>query len=69
MICVKDYENLALQILSPHIRDYFTCGAGEEDTLKANSESYKRYIYHICIKVVSFYIRKSIQNFNSAFIQ
>lgn len=42
LICVKDYENQALQVLSPSIRSYYISAAGEEDTFKANTEAFKK---------------------------
>ncbi|XP_051159078.1 2-Hydroxyacid oxidase 1-like [Leptopilina boulardi] len=41
-VCVKDYEEKALNLLSPNIRDFFRGGSGEESTLKWNREAFRK---------------------------
>ncbi|XP_020284088.1 peroxisomal (S)-2-hydroxy-acid oxidase GLO1 isoform X2 [Pseudomyrmex gracilis] len=42
-VCVEDYEKHALERLSPHARDYYKSGAGEEYSVKLNKEAFKNY--------------------------
>lgn len=41
-VCVDDYEKVALQKLTPVVRDYYKSGAGEEYTLKLNIDTFRR---------------------------
>ncbi|XP_051159080.1 2-Hydroxyacid oxidase 1-like [Leptopilina boulardi] len=41
-VCVKDYEEQALKILTPVARDYYNNGAGEERSLLWNKEAFTK---------------------------
>ncbi|XP_012262674.2 glycolate oxidase 3 [Athalia rosae] len=43
MVCLDDYERVALGKLLPSVRDYYKSGAGEEFTLKLNVDAFRRY--------------------------
>ena len=43
-VCVKDYEQQALKILTPLARDYYKDGAGEENSLKWNKEAFTKFV-------------------------
>lgn len=40
---LDDFENHAVSVLSPSVRDYYVNGAGEGHTLKVNREAFRRY--------------------------
>lgn len=42
LICVRDYEERAADILSKGDLDYFAGGAGHKTTVSLNRESYQR---------------------------
>ena len=48
-VCIRDFENYALNNLTPVVRDYYKSGAGDEDTLKLNREAFKKYVYISCL--------------------
>ncbi|XP_033228770.1 hydroxyacid oxidase 1-like isoform X2 [Belonocnema kinseyi] len=41
-VCVNDYEEQALKVLTPLARDYYKDGAGEEISLKLNKEAFNK---------------------------
>ena len=41
-VCLQDFEKEALNILPKEAVDYYTSGAGDEDTLRENREAFKR---------------------------
>ncbi|KAK0179652.1 hypothetical protein PV327_005386 [Microctonus hyperodae] len=43
LVCIDDFEKLALNILTPSVRDYYKSGAGDEITLKWNREAFRKY--------------------------
>ncbi|KAK0172704.1 hypothetical protein PV328_005989 [Microctonus aethiopoides] len=43
LVCIDDFEKLALKILTPSVRDYYKSGAGDEITLKWNREAFRKY--------------------------
>ncbi|XP_017891803.1 peroxisomal (S)-2-hydroxy-acid oxidase GLO3 [Ceratina calcarata] len=43
MICIEDFEKYAEKHLTPAVRDYYNSGAGEQYTLKLNTEAFKKY--------------------------
>lgn len=43
-VCVKDYEEQALKILTPVARDYYNNGAGEERSLLWNKEAFTKLV-------------------------
>lgn len=45
--CVDDYEEYALKVLPPSVRDYYKSGAGDEITLQWNKEAFRKYVFKI----------------------
>lgn len=43
MICIEDFQKYADQNLTPSVRDYYNSGAGEQFSLKLNTEAFKKY--------------------------
>ncbi|XP_043793473.1 peroxisomal (S)-2-hydroxy-acid oxidase GLO5 [Apis laboriosa] len=43
MICIEDFQKYADQHLTPSVRDYYNSGAGEQFSLKLNTEAFKKY--------------------------
>ncbi|XP_034939778.1 hydroxyacid oxidase 1 [Chelonus insularis] len=43
LVCVDDYEKLAVKTLPPIAKDYYQSGAGDQNTLKWNREAFARY--------------------------
>lgn len=43
LICIEDYEKYACEHLTPSVKDYYNSGAGEEYSLKLNTEAFKKY--------------------------
>ncbi|KOC59761.1 Hydroxyacid oxidase 1 [Habropoda laboriosa] len=43
MICVEDFEKYASTHLTPSVRDYYNSGAGEQFSLRLNTEAFKKY--------------------------
>ena len=41
-VCVKDFEEHALKILSSNVRNFYKSGADDELTLKWNREAYTK---------------------------
>ncbi|XP_043475213.1 hydroxyacid oxidase 1-like [Leptopilina heterotoma] len=41
-VCTKDYEQKALNLLTPNVRDFYKGGSGEEITLKWNRDAFGR---------------------------
>lgn len=44
MICIEDFQKYADQHLTPSVRDYYNSGAGEQFSLKLNTEAFKKYV-------------------------
>ncbi|XP_043255327.1 peroxisomal (S)-2-hydroxy-acid oxidase GLO5 [Colletes gigas] len=42
-VCIEDYQKHALNHLTPSVRDYYNSGAGEEYSLRLNTEAFKKY--------------------------
>ena len=45
LVCLQDYEEHASQVLPPFVLDFYRGGADQEQTLRDNRESFKRYVY------------------------
>lgn len=64
LVCIKDFENHALNSLPPKVRDYYKSGAGEEFSLKLNRDAFKKYVkfafYYFSLsqlyKIVCFFL-------------
>ena len=44
-VCLTDFEMYFNDLLDRNARDYFSCGASQEQTLKDNVEAFMRYVY------------------------
>ncbi|KAL1490434.1 hypothetical protein ABEB36_013129 [Hypothenemus hampei] len=54
LVCVKDFEDYAHQVLPRDTLDYYRSGAGREETLKSNRTSFSKYkIRPRCLRDVS----------------
>ncbi|XP_076384022.1 hydroxyacid oxidase [Megalopta genalis] len=42
-VCVEDYEIYATKHLPPAVRDYYNSGAGEQFSLRLNTEAFRKY--------------------------
>lgn len=49
LVCVRDYEEQATQILSRNALDYYRSGATQETTLQENKDAIKRFVTFPCL--------------------
>ena len=52
-VCLTDFEMYFSDSLDRNARDYFSCGASQEQTLKDNVEAFMRYCIH---SIASYYV-------------
>lgn len=44
LVCVKDFEAEAFDVLNKNARNYFKSGADDELTVRKNGEAFSRYV-------------------------